>query len=244
MCRMLGVVFKGEFPTDSLVDLRHASEVGKIPGEEQPGHRDGWGMVSFRNGAPFYIGRSSRWAAMDPSFDSALRGISELTTPNILVAHARALSKGEASIPNTHPFVMDGLVFAHNGTISDFRLDTRHTPKGITDSELLMARLADRMEEKSDLRSSVRSLIKEDVADHEFSGMVLLISDGKKLYGYRDYGPGKSGEYYDLRVARAGDSVVLFQETSLSYECELPGIRKGELVIVDLDLNIERELLV
>jgi predicted glutamine amidotransferase len=244
MCRMLGVVFRGEFPTDSLRDLRHMSEVGRIPGEERPGHRDGWGIVSFRYGAPFYVGRSSRWAAQDPSFDLALTEIPRLEKPNILIAHARALSKGEASLVNTHPFVMEGLVLAHNGTVTDFKPETRHEPKGVTDSELLMARLADRMEDENNLRSAVRSLIKEDVAGHEFSALILLISDGKRLYGYRDYGPGKSPDYYDLRIARYGDSVVLFQETSLEYECELPRIRKGELVIVDHDLGIERELLV
>jgi predicted glutamine amidotransferase len=243
MCRMLGVVFRGEFPTESLCDLRHVSEVGKIPGEEQPGHRDGWGIVSFRNGAPLYVGRSSRWAAQDPSFDSALSDIPKLEHPNILIAHTRALSRGEASLVNTHPFVMDGLVLAHNGTVTDFKPETRHKPKGGTDSELLMARLADRMEDEKNLRSAVRSLMKVDVANHEFSALILLISDGKRLYGYRDYGPGKSPDYYDLRMARCDDSVVLFQETSLEYECELPRIRKGELVIVDQELNIERELL-
>ena len=243
MCRMMGVVFKGEFPMGSLTDLRRVSETGKIPDEPQPGHRDGWGIVSFRSGSPYYVGRSARWAFQDPSFDSAMNDVRKLSAPNILIAHTRALSQGVASIPNTHPFIMGGLVLGHNGTLSDFNPTTRHKPKGETDSELLMALLADRFDEKKNLRSAVRSLIKEDVADHEFSALILLISDGKKLYGYRDYGPGRSADYYDLRIARCGDCVVLFQESKLTYECELPGFRKGELAIVDLDLNVEREML-
>ena len=244
MCRMVGVVYKGKFPTGSLDDLRHVSEVGKIPDEEQLGHRDGWGIVSFRNGSPRYIGRSSRWAYQDPSFDSARKKIPQLEPPNILIAHVRALSTGDASLPNTHPFVMGGLVLAHNGTMTDFKPATRHRPKGETDSELLMAILADRMEDEKNLRSAVRSLIREDISTHPFSAAILLISDGKKLFGYRDFGPGRSPDYYDLRIARCGDCVVLFQETRMDYECELPRIRKGELAIVDLDLNIEREMLV
>jgi predicted glutamine amidotransferase len=244
MCRMVGVVYKGKFPTRSLDDLRHVSEIGKIPDEEQLGHRDGWGIVSFRNGSPRYIGRSSRWAFHDPSFDSALKEIPKLEPPNILIAHVRALSKGDASLPNTHPFVMDGLVLAHNGTINDFKPATRHMPRGGTDSELLMALLADRMEDEKNRRSAIRSLIKEDISAHSFSAAILLVSDGKKLYGYRDFGPGRSQDYYDLRIARCGDCIVLFQETGMDYECELPRIRKGELAIVDLGLNIEREMLV
>ncbi len=243
MCRMLGVVYKGNFPNESLIDLRRVSEIGKIPDEEKLGHRDGWGMVSFRNGSPFYIGRSDKWAAEDPAFESASKDIRLLSRPNILIAHVRALSHGVASIPNTHPFIMDGLVLGHNGTLENFRPRTRHMPKGETDSEILMALLADRVQDEKNLRTAVRSLIKEDVADHEFSALILMISDGKKLYAYRDYGRGKSPDYYNLRIARTGDSVIMFQETRMKHECELPTIRKGELTIVDLDLNIEREML-
>lgn len=239
---MLGVVFRGAFPLGSLNDLRHVSEVGKIPGEEAPGHRDGWGMVSFMNGSPRYIGRSSRWAFQDPSFDSVLKEIPKLEPPNILIAHVRALSKGEASLPNTHPFVMEGLVLAHNGTINGFKPETRHKPKGETDSEMLLARLADRMEEKRDLRSSIKSIIKEDISDQDFTAAILLVSDGKKLYGYRDYASDRSPDYYDLRISRCADCVVLFQESHTGYDCELPHLRKGELAIVDLNLNIEREM--
>jgi predicted glutamine amidotransferase len=243
MCRMLGVVYKGGFPKDALTDLKKVSETGKIPDEEKPGHRDGWGIASFQRGSPFYIGRSDKWAAEDPAFESAFKGIDKLSRPNIVIAHVRALSHGVASIPNTHPFIMDGLVLGHNGTLDDFRPVTRHKPKGETDSEILIALLADRMDETKNLRSAVRSLIKEDVADHEFSALILMISDGKKLYAYRDYGRGRSPDYYNLRIARVGDGIIMFQETRLKYECELPTIRKGELVIVDLDLNIEREML-
>jgi predicted glutamine amidotransferase len=136
------------------------------------------------------------------------------------------------------------MVLAHNGTMTDFKPKTHHKPKGETDSELLMALLADRMEEMQDMRQAVVSLIKEDISKNKFSAAILLISDGRKLYGYRDYAPERSPEYYDLRIARCEQCVVLFQESRMSYDCELPGIRKGELVIVDLDLNIEREMLI
>jgi predicted glutamine amidotransferase len=244
MCRMLGVVFRGKFPTASLRDLRHISATGRIPDEPQPGHRDGWGIVSFREGIPFYVRRSPKPASKDSAFDAALKEIPKLEPPNILIAHARALSQGVASIQNTHPFIMDDLVLAHNGTMFDFRPRTHHKPVGETDSELLMALLADKMDKKRDLRDAVISLIKDDILKNKFSAAILLISDGRKLYAYRDYASGRSPEYYDLRIARSADWVVLFQESRMSYDCELPRVRKGELVIVDLNLNIEREMLV
>jgi predicted glutamine amidotransferase len=243
MCRMVGVVFRREVPMGTLVDLRHVSEIGKIPGQATLGHRDGWGIVSFANGSPTYIGRSSRWAYQDPSFDAALKEVTKITPPNILIAHVRALSVGQASLPNTHPFVMDGLVLAHNGTVEGFKPMTNHKPKGATDSELLLARLADLMDEKKDLRASLKSLVVDDLLRLEFSAAILLVSDGNRLYGYRDYSPGKSSEYYDLRISKGDDCVVFFQESTVKHDAELPRLKKGELVMVDKDLNIEREML-
>jgi len=37
MCRMVGVVFRREFPMEILDDLCRLSEVGIIPGEEEKG---------------------------------------------------------------------------------------------------------------------------------------------------------------------------------------------------------------
>jgi predicted glutamine amidotransferase len=226
-----------------LTDLRHLSETGKIPGEKELGHKDGWGIVSFRSGSPRYIGRSTRPAFIDPSFDSALEDIPELDSPNILIAHARAASAGGATLPNTHPFVVGGIVLAHNGTIKDFDPVMKLKPKGETDSERLLLVLTDRLEEMGDVRSALKSLIRDDILQHKFSAAVLLVSDGKDLYGYRDYSDSRRASYYDLRVAKCGDYVSLFQETYLGYNPRTTHVKKGELVSVGLDLKIRKEML-
>jgi len=243
MCRMVGVVFKDRFPLGTLIDLRHVAEVGKIPGVKELGHRDGWGIVSFRNGSPRYIGRSVRPAFLDPSFDSALEDIQELDSPNILIAHARAASAGGASLPNTHPFVVDGIVLGHNGTIKDFNPLTKLRPKGETDSELLLLVLAEKMEEVGDLRTALRSLILDDILTHKFSAAILLVSDGKTLCGYRDYSDSRKAFYYDLRIAKCQDYVALFQETYLGYDARISRVKKREIVAVDLDLKVKREMI-
>ena len=243
MCRMVGVVFRDRFPRGTLTDLRHVSEIGKVPGEKEPGHKDGWGIVSFRNGSPRYIGRSTRPAFIDPSFDSALEDIPELDSPNILIAHARAASAGGATLANTHPFVVGGIVLAHNGTIKNFDPATKLKPKGETDSERLLLVLTDRLEETGDLRSALKSLIRDDIRRHKFSAAILLVSDGKNLYGYRDYSDSRKASYYDLRIAKCEDYVSLFQETCLGYDARTTRVKKGELVSVGLDLKIRREML-
>lgn len=63
------------------------------------------------------------------------------------VAHVRYASAGGLSTVNTHPFVMDGRIFAHNGTLGDLpRLDAELDRRGVsglvqgqTDSERLFA---------------------------------------------------------------------------------------------------------
>jgi predicted glutamine amidotransferase len=241
---MLGVVFKGEFPLRILSDLRSISEIGKIPDEEDRGHRDGWGMVSFRDGSPRYIGRSPRPAFLDPSFDSAMEDVPRLAPPNILIAHVRAASKGTATLQNTHPFVVGGIVLGHNGTIEDFHPKTTRIPKGETDSERLALLVADRYDEKGDLREALRSVILGELSEHEFSSAIMLASDGKVLCGYRDYARRDRAWYYDLRARQCGDRVALFQETQLDQGSKTYQVKKGELVTVGLDLKVRKERVV
>ena len=241
MCRMVGVVFRSQFPMGTLADLRRVSEVGKIPEEKERGHRDGWGIVSFRNSTPRYIGRSPRPAFLDPSFDSALEDIPELGAPNVLIAHVRAASKGTVTLPNTHPFVVDGIVLGHNGTIEDFHPRTSRKPKGETDSERLTLLVADRYDEKGTLGAALKSVILEELSEHDFSSAIMLASDGKALFGYRDYARKDRARYYTLRMCQCKDYVSLFQETSLGYKGRLSSVKKGEMVSVGLDLKVKRE---
>lgn len=245
MCRMVGVVFRERFPLDSLRDLQHVAELGRVPdqGDEPPGHRDGWGIVSFMGRSPRYVGRSERPMHLDPSYDAALESIASLERPNILIAHARRGSEGSRSMANTHPFVGDGMAFAHNGSVKRFHPETKHRPKGETDSERLFMALLDRLEEKGDLRSALRSVIREDVAGHEYSAVMLVVSDGSRLHGYRGYYDERNAWYYALKVSKCPDVVTLFQESFLGYSGDVAEIENGEMVTVDLDLRVQKDRL-
>jgi predicted glutamine amidotransferase len=241
MCRMVGVVYRDEFPMETLTDLRHLSGIGKIPDEDELGHRDGWGIVSFRNGTPRYIGRSPRPAFLDPSFDSALEDIPDVGAPNILIAHVRAASKGTATLANTHPFVIGNIVLGHNGTIEDFFPKTTRKPKGETDSERLALLVADRMDEEGDLGDAMRSVICHELSEHEFSSAIMLASDGKTLYGYRDYAKRNRANYYDLWISKCRGYVAFYQQTILGYGGSVSRVKKKELVSVGLDLKVRRQ---
>ncbi len=243
MCRMLGVVFRSSFPMSTLKDLQHVSEIGRIPDEDEPGHNDGWGIASFMAGSPRYIGRSPRPMRMDPSFDSALEDVRKLQSPNILVAHARAASKGAARMENTHPFIVDGIVVGHNGTVYDLAPPEGMTPRGDSDSEVLAMMVAERFREKGDLKSALRSVVLEEVLTKKFTAAVMLVSDGRRLYGYRDFADEAKGDYYDLRIAKCSDYVALFQQTHMGYSGDVVQLKKGELAAVSADLSVTREII-
>ena len=128
MCRMAGVVFRSTFPAEVLEDLREVARTGRIPDEPEPGHRDGWGVVSFVGGVPIFLERRADPIFDDKHFDPAVKQAAKLHRPNILIAHARAISGTPATIPNTHPCVVHGVLLAHNGTQLRFDPKAPHTP--------------------------------------------------------------------------------------------------------------------
>ncbi len=243
MCRMVGAVFRERPSIDAFRDLQHVAEVGRVPeqGDQLPGHRDGWGIASFRAGSPRYMGRSERPMHMDPSYDSALHDVASLVGPGIVIAHARRGSEGSISLQNTHPFIMDGIVFAHNGTVKSFHPETKRKAKGQTDSERLFMALLDRHDEKNDLGDALRSLIREDVHRHDYSAVILLVSDGRTLFGYRGYAEEKNAWYYGLSVSRCPGIVTLFQETIQGYAGDIDQVANGEMVAVNLGLEVRKE---
>jgi predicted glutamine amidotransferase len=178
---------------------------------------------------------------MDASFDSALAQVRRLTAPNILIAHARAASKGGAKMENTHPFVIDGIVLGHNGTVHDLAPPEGMSPKGESDSEVIAMLVAARLLEKGDMESALRSVIIEDILTKDFSAAILLASDGSKLYGYRDFSDDAKAHYYDLRFSSCSDHVALFQETYLDYQGNVLQVSKGEMVTVSLDMSVRRQ---
>ncbi len=243
MCRLLGVVFLKKFPSDVLSELKILSEIGSVPGEVKRGHRDGWGIVAFQSGKPFYVGRSTRPAFSDKVYNAAVEKVRGLRPPNIVIAHVRAASSGGVATENTHPFIVDGLVFAHNGTVNGLPSDPRGRQKGQTDSELIALLIADRFGEKGSLTDAMKSVVKEEIDRRSFSAAVMMASDGKTLVGYRDYSDPERAAYYGLKMAKCEDSVSLFQEIAVGCDGERSEIAKRELVTVNSDLQVTTERL-
>jgi predicted glutamine amidotransferase len=134
MCRLLGVVAA----VPALIEELVPEELGRLEALSAE-HPDGWGIASVTDGgglaarkAPERAGTTERWTA----------ALHAMRTDAALL-HIRQASPRMPMIErNTHPFVADGMAFAHNGhayplTALDSLIAAAGgpPPRGDTDSE-------------------------------------------------------------------------------------------------------------
>ncbi|MBL8829132.1 MAG: class II glutamine amidotransferase [Planctomycetaceae bacterium] len=128
-------------------------------------HHDGWGIGWYEKHVPQTI-RSAGPASTESMFCDTARTIRS----HLILGHVRQSSVGSLCVENSHPFVWDRWMLAHNGTIEGFEhVAPRMTAemstewlahrRGTTDSELLFLWLLARAERQGlDLRSAQQDL--------------------------------------------------------------------------------------
>jgi len=230
MCRLLGIVCND--PVDFKLMLRDAPKSLSFLSKEHP---HGWGIAVFDPGSGWSIDKAPQRALDDQRFHAAAlqsRGIS-------LVAHVRQRTVGPLSFVNTHPFVRDGWVFCHNGTIADIEfLRQNASPRrlgelgGETDSELLLAYLLSRLDEEADLH----------VPDERFSDCLIRASRvlrARPGFGAFNYLLGNGRTLFAHRFGRTlyvlDRQCVLFVASEPMTEEPWQLIEEGSLLRFDRD---------
>jgi glutamine amidotransferase len=206
MCRLLGIV--ASELTDFGVALTGAPRCLATLSREHP---DGWGIAVHeattdpapesdraKGDEPWRVHKGTAPAAVDARFhDLAAR-----SRGHLLVAHVRQKTVGPTRLENSHPFVRDGWVFAHNGTIKDQDMlragcSGRRLREitGDTDSELFFAFVLTRLDDRGlvrpgDERARVATteLIHRTTAelrDARIGAFNFLLSDGQTTYAHR-----------------------------------------------------------
>jgi glutamine amidotransferase len=184
VCELLGVI------SSAPADLAFSFSGFALRGGQTGPHADGWGLS-------LYDGLFARtFLEPHPAYSSALTRFlrqNPLQTA-VAIAHIRKLTRGEAAIRNTHPFVrvMYGrhLVFAHNGTLPNVKQRPLHLHStiGETDSEhafcvmleALRAAYGERYpEDPHELGRTLFELGNELGQDGVFN---FLLSDGETLF--------------------------------------------------------------
>ena len=179
MCRVLGSVARRP------ASLRH--ELTEAPNpliRQAEEHDSGWGMALHPEpdgGAPD-VRRFVRAAHADPGFQAATQA-----TGRIFNVHVRRATMGGLTLENTHPFVRGPVALGHNGTVLHHHRLLEpgvRPPLGQTDTEHLFEHLM-RDWDPGDVAGSLRATVRAVIARSRFSGVNLLLSDGRRLHAYR-----------------------------------------------------------
>jgi glutamine amidotransferase len=230
--------------------------------QESRGNPDGTGLGYYdEQGQPVVL-KQPLAAYEDEAFTQEAHEISSKT----FIAHVRHASGSPVTLRNTHPFVQDGRLFAHNGVIGDLSALERELGSamsmvgGETDSERYFALVTREIERTGDVGQGIVSAARW-IAEHlpvfalncvlitESDVWALRYPDVHELHLLERVAGGSSGRrHLELASARgsvrvrAGDltrrpAVIIASEVMDEH----PGwraLRSGELVHVDSDLNV------
>lgn len=211
---------------DDLLYFRHLSVV----------HCDGWGIAWYQRDQPVVL-KSRHIALYDPLYLKAARR----ARSDIVVAHLRKMTRGNAREVNAHPFAYRNYVFAHNGSISKdlkYALKGRYAnTKGDTDSELFLRYLIQHIEDKRrplwGMRKAFRK-IDRMVKRGEISVSTLnfTMTDGERLYAFKKR-YGKNNRLF-YRYKDNGFASLMVSSSPLKSEGWVE-MDDGELLIADAD---------
>ncbi len=219
-------------------------------------HHDGWGIGWYEHDMPRTI-RSAGRASAEPLFTETAATVQS----HLLMGHVRQASVGELSVENSHPFVWQRWMLAHNGTIEGFEhvaprmtaemsaawLDHRRGhDRQRTVVSWLLARAEQRalnftrrrriQSDRNLLRQSIADLVAWSAAappppDGEPTRLNLLLTDGATLWVTR--------WQYDLHYwERPGILIAASEPIGEGPWRELPEpsilmVRRGETAVIE-----------
>ena len=263
MCRLFGL-HAGEEPIRATFWLLDAPGSLAVQSERNP---DGFGVATFEPDGTVDVDKRPVRAAGDELF---LRE-AHAECSRIYLAHVRYADTGAPSPANTHPFVQDGRVFAHNGVVGELgRLerelgDARGLLEGDTDSERLFATITKAIREHGgDVRAGIVAATRRLAAEVELYSLNFLLATPEELWALRypqhnelfvlERAPGgprgdrhldEASEHGTLRLRSAEGAdrgVVVVASEPMDADPGWAEVEPGELVRIGPDLEVTREL--
>ncbi len=244
MCRMLAIISRKPLPTHYLKDFGRLAEDGRVSESAQtPGHKDGWGIVHI-DGQPEYLGHKAfdedgaieANADTSTEYDRVCTDIERRGLNGIFLAHLRRASSGKKVLMNTAPFIKDGWVFSHNGTVYNLHNGDE------SDSRILFKMLVEEMVRNNNAEEGIRSVAEKIRSPYgkKYTSLTFLLSDGESLYAYRDYYK-QDADYYSLKYAFMEDSTLIFsQEETWNLDWNI--ISNRSLIIAGREPRIKEKI--
>jgi glutamine amidotransferase len=185
------------------------AQTGKVPPGDTPGHRDGWGIGYYKNGEAVVHKSGGSIVEEKRGFFETCERIAD---SKIIVVHLRKSAwPGTSTADHAHPFSHKGILFAHNGTVRDYKTllreitgQDRPRPEAL-DSEVYFHYVMNFA--SLGLEKAFQKAVQHIKKSNRYSSLTCLFSDGNMLYGYREYS--KNPEYYSLYYALFGEASVI-----------------------------------
>lgn len=255
MCRLLGII------TNKPVEFEFSCKHFRPLGEDNP---DGWGFGWYNKEGNVEVIKEE----ISTLESEIYRNVPNQMYSHLLIGHVRLATVGNICKENSHPFEFNNWIFAHNGGVDKYSLWEKlqsDYQKGLrdncTDSEVYFRFLLQNIDEQNgDVIGGVRCGL-ESIKNECYSSLNFLLSDGKKLYAYREgynlyfleriY---KDSKYNDTFKGLSRETQLLITSKMLNREkavvvcsekiSEEPGwkeIKKGQLLVIDKNLHITFE---
>ena len=188
MCRLFGLSAAPARITSTFW-LAEAPDSLTAQSHREP---DGVGLGYFRPDGTPVLHKRPIAAYQDAAFAQAARDASSST----FLAHVRYATTGALRTENTHPFLQDGRLFAHNGAVADLdRLDDKISDtlgapatdlvQGDTDSERVFALITAGVRHHGDVRHAIVNAIGWIADNLPVYSLNLLLSTPTDLYALR-----------------------------------------------------------
>jgi glutamine amidotransferase len=205
MCELMGLSFDRPLSADFSIRAFALRDVENA---------DGWGLGWYPDRSLSVVKEALTWRESGYSkFLETYQGLSS----QIYIAHVRHKTIG--GLPthaDTHPFSRECFgyeyCFAHNGTIHGFKeLESdRYHPVGTTDSEHVFCYLLDMMAERNERlvdESGWQWLHTTLQRINQNGTLNCLMSDGKRLFAYRDLKGWKGLTFRKIRFRNADERI-------------------------------------
>ncbi len=183
MCRIFA--YSGDLSSPvyikALEKFSLLGENGCVPCGIESGHLDGWGIHSSDTKNSIYFRNC------EPVNKDKLLNIANQLSNNYgqTVVHLRKATIAKNAICNTHPFMREGVSFAHNGSIHAFPetsfVQDRILREGHTDSETFFLRILDKINgQKGDaslynIKSALAKEVEEIKSMTEWTSLTCVI---------------------------------------------------------------------
>lgn len=259
MCRLFGL-HAGTSATRATFWLLEAPDNLAAQSRRNP---DGTGIGVFGSTGLPQVHKEPIAAWHDCDFATEARELTGTT----FIAHVRYATTGALSAANTHPFLQDGRIFAHNGVVQDLdvidrRLDelgTADLVRGQTDSERIFALITGYIRAgHGDVEAGLREAISWLAANVAVYALNILLSTATDMWAlrYPDTNElylldrGGRPDAFDLRTPRirarcerlpnAAAAVIATERMDDDPNWRL--MASGELIHVDAGLTVTAEV--